>query len=281
MDADPKRMSQACRIYAALLRCYPLSFQQEYGATLAQQFRDEFRDVLASGKSLFRFWVFISFDFMRSLLMETQEEVVKMSKKNLPFYSTIITGVFTLITFSFTIFDLQHRFSSGWIIPFFLLPLMLIFGALALLGLTRARLHTSFFWLLSSLTMAIAGFISLVLILSLAGSLTDWRWVRTILNGMVALFGDEDRTFSAIYMGYYGIIAVFSIGLFVKRQWLPGMCLFGLAASWLLAYNFILSTPDWFVIPVTILATGSWFIMAWWLKQESAAASPGDSLETV
>ena len=78
--SDQKRMAKACRTYGVLLRNYPASFRREYGDTLALHFRDEYRSAQAAGKrlALLRFWIFILFDFMRSLMMEVQEEVTNM-----------------------------------------------------------------------------------------------------------------------------------------------------------------------------------------------------------
>jgi hypothetical protein len=63
--------TRAERIYASLLRLYPLGHRRDYGPLMLQTFRDEVREVLATSGSLgIAFWLAVSADVVRSVWRE-------------------------------------------------------------------------------------------------------------------------------------------------------------------------------------------------------------------
>ena len=63
--------SRAERLYVRLIRLYPVAFRQEYGAAMAQDFRDGVRDARQRGLwELLGFWVYILLDLGSSVPVE-------------------------------------------------------------------------------------------------------------------------------------------------------------------------------------------------------------------
>ncbi|MEE4193940.1 MAG: hypothetical protein V2J07_01955 [Anaerolineae bacterium] len=287
MDADLKRMAQASRIYDALLRCYPLSFQQEYGDTLAQQFRDEYRDVLASEKrlALFRFWVFIAYDFMRSLLMETQEEVISMFKPKFYMCAAIIAGMAAGFTFLFWAGPYTDVIEINFFIQLLIFPvLFLLMSALTLFGIVRATQSPLVFRILPILLL-----LSAFLFFPIPSKHPVRGWVCS--TAIEAVGGNEDTTFGIIFPAYFILLMAIGILALAKKKWLPGASLLVICLPIVLAYFgrllaidlpfFTTHVPDWFTLLYGILSAVGWFVIAGWLWKGQLAVSPADSMETV
>jgi hypothetical protein len=274
---DPERTAQACRTYGALLRYYPVSFQQEYGETLIQHFHDEYRNALASSKpfSLLGFWVFILFDFLRSLLMEVQEEVVKMFKKNFFVFCAIAAGMTLPLWYFLTgaLYTLKPYFltESGWFLFFTL-------GSLALFGVLNATRSHLLFQILPVLMVG-ASFVFLP-VPRQHSYLGTWGLLGSYL-------GFEEANMVRIAMvSYLILIALIGILMLVKRKWLPGVILVlmgilptGITALATIIPSFGESEDEWFVIPTIFLFTTAWFVIAWWLKKEREEISQPGTLE--
>lgn len=283
MTPDSKRMAQACRVYAALLRYYPISFQQEFGEIQALQFHDEYREVQASEKkfSILRFWLFIVCDFVRSLLREYLDEVIKMLKKNLFIYSAIASGALTLILINSLTGYLINSLDEGWRIQF-VFPFIQIFGAFTLLGVVKAKLNTPVFWVLSILVLLIAIWVSL---LYLAGGM-DSMWLADLLVPILdALFGDEDTGFGISIMGYFYSLVVFGVAVlvsnvFTKRNWLLAVCIIIIPLPMLLNRYIYQFVPGWLSTNISgILPAAAWFTIAWLLKKEHEERPLSEALE--
>lgn len=270
---DPERTAQACRFYSILLRLYPHAFQKEYGDTLILHFRDEHRHALSSNRhsSLLRFWIFILFDFLRSLLMEVQEEVVKMVKKNFYVYSAIAAGIATLLWIILVNapYTLKPYFfaESGWFLFFAL-------GSLALFGVLNATRSHLLFQILP-LLMMVASFVFLP-VPRQHSFLGTWGWMGSYL-GM-----DKENAIGFLLLSYLILIVVTGIIALVKRKWLPGVILvkmgivqLGLTAlvNWLYTIipSFGETEDEWLLILSILLFSAAWFVIAWWLKKESVS----------
>ncbi len=285
MDADPKRMAQACRIYAALLRCYPLSFQQEYGDTVAQQFRDEYRDVAASEKplSLFRFWMFIVFDFLHSFLREYQEEVARMVKKNFFVYCAIAAGLVTLLILPPTYQWFFHYDKLDMWSQLLFYPLFIGCGALASFGLATVSKSHLIFRVLPLILLAFA-----VSTIPIPVQNPPYGWVGR--PAFTFVYANEDRFLGRLLMAYFFLTMILCIAAFAKRKWLPGACLLAINLPMLipnLAYAISEDSPiveytwnrDWFTLFVVSVYLLAWFGIAWWLKKESGETPVQKALE--
>jgi hypothetical protein len=279
--SDQKRMAKACRTYGALLRAYPASFRRDYDDILVQHFRDEYRHALASGKRfpLLHFWVFILFDFLRSLLMEVQEEVVKMIKKNFFVYSAIAAGMASLL-WLFLIdapYTLKPYFlaESGWFLFFAL-------GSLALFGILNATRSHLLFQILPVLMLG-SSFVFLP-IPRQHSFLGTWGLLGSYL-GM-----EEAKVIDIVLVSYLILIALTGILMLVKRKWLPGVVLvmmgivpMGLTAlvNWLYTIipSFGETEDEWLLIFSVLLFSAAWFVIAWWLKKEREEISQPGRLE--
>ncbi|MEE4193941.1 MAG: hypothetical protein V2J07_01960 [Anaerolineae bacterium] len=271
MDTDPKRMAQACRIYTTLLRTYPASFQQEYGDTLAQQFRDEYRDVLASGESLFCFWIFIGFDFISSLLMETQEEVVKMFKKKIFTFSAIAAGIFTPMFFFFNIAHytyIDYRLNIPIWFQILIFTLVIGCGSLALLGMTVVTDNHLVFRILC--LMVLIGSFSFLPIPGEKDPFVGRRWGTAI----EFLGGNEDH--AIVIPGYIFTIVLISIITLIKRKWLPGVLLVsmvllpivinGFAQLFSIDIAFLeYNQHNWYTTGFIVYSGIAWFVIAGWM----------------
>lgn len=287
MDTDPKRTMKACRIYYALLRYYPASFQQEYGDTLAQQFRDKYRDVLALEKrlALFRFWLFIAYDFMSSLLLETQEEVLTMFKPKFYMCAAIIAGMAAGFTFLFLAGPYTDVIEINFFIQLLIFPvLFLLMSALTLFGIVRAAHSPLVFRILPILLL-----LSAFLFFPIPSKHPVRGWVCS--TAIEAVGGNEDTMFGIIFPAYFFLLLTIGILALVKKKWLPGASLLVICLPIVLAYLgrllgidfpfFTDRVPDWFTLLYGILSAVGWFVIAGWLWKGQRAVSPADSMETV
>ena len=284
MASDPKRTMQACRTYAALLRLYPNSFHQEFGGTLAQHFRDEFQDMQASGKSMFRFWVFILFDFIHSLMVEYQEEVVKMVKKNFYMYTAIALGILSFFTFIFWFGPYYDLIEIGFFMELLLFPnVFMLLSAVALFGIAQITNSHVIFRFLSILVFLASG---------LFFPIPHKHPVRgTVYSTAIEYIGgNEDTVFGIVFMGYFFLLLIFGILAMVKKKWLPGVSLLSLCLPVLIPYVSIwlsIKIPlvvqgegEWFAITYGVLSAAAWFMIARWFYRESKAAVLPGTLET-
>jgi capsular polysaccharide biosynthesis protein len=71
-DADKPEFSASRKIYAALLRAYPRRHREEYGAAMAQLFRDQCRDAWGESKNfgLLKLWLRVLPDLVSTSIME-------------------------------------------------------------------------------------------------------------------------------------------------------------------------------------------------------------------
>lgn len=282
MDADPKRTKKACRIYKTLLCYYPLSFQQEYGDTLAQQFRDEYRDVLASEKrlSLLRFWCFILVDFLRSLLIETQEEVLKMVKKNFYSFTAITAGLIAFTTFFIW-------FGPGIEMNFFLQLLLfpvlyILMSSLTLFGIVKATGSHFIFKALSIL---------LLLSALLFFPIPHMHPARgRVYSTAIEFFGgNEDSAFGLVFPAYFIMLLMIAVVALVKRKWVPGISLLVPTLPILVPYIgmwlsieipfFASSGIGWFAVLYCTLAGIAWFVIAGWLYKKNTVISLQNTVE--
>jgi hypothetical protein len=281
-DSDLERTAQACRAYEVLLNFYPASFRLAYGDILVQHFRDECRNALVSRKRfpLLHFWVFILFDFLRSLLMEVQEEVVKMVKKNFYVYSGIIASVATFLRVVSVPFDFNHLFTGSWIIMFILGALYMIFGSITLVGFVRKTLPNLFFRMLSILALIFGVFVTGVLILSVILSFKQWNWAIHLMNFMFRMSIIVYEPIAIIDYGYHIVFAVIGIGFLVKQKWLFAAFMFMIPLPFLVPHTRILLDHYlWSFIPTFTLSSIAWFVIAWWLKKEREEISQPGRLE--
>ena len=276
---DPERMAQACQTYIALLGLYPNSFQQEYSDILAQHFRDEYCEMQESGEPMFRFWIFIIFDFIRSLLREHQEEMVKMVKKNFFVYSAIAAGIAALL-WAFLVngpYTMKPYFlaESGWFLFFAM-------GSLTLIGVAKATQSHLLFRMLPIFMLG-ASFVFLPLPRAHSFKKT-WDWLGASL-GM-----DEQKAIGFLLISYFIVIGIIGIIALVKRKWLPGITLLsmivvpvGLTAfvNWLpmIIPSMGSKDNDWVIILSVFLFTVAWFTIAWWLKKENERMTTPATLE--
>ncbi len=288
MLPDPERTAQASRIYALLLKCYPVSFQQEYGDVLIRQFKDEHQDALAAGKqfSMLRFWWFIGFDFTSSLLMEIQEEVTKMMKKNFFVFCAIAAGLVTFIL----CFPMRssHYFINRnvdvWA-QYLIFPLFIGSGALTLYGIAKV----------SGSHLIIKGVALIVLFFSASLLPKPYNdpgrgWVpRPIFKFLEG--NNEDRVLTYFFAAYFLLIGIVSIAAFTKKKWLPGGCLFAMifpqflsiAVSWCSIDSPFISNmiwySDWYPKLYFSLLIAAWFAIAWWFYQEDGKTPVQEGLE--
>jgi hypothetical protein len=281
---DPERTAQACRFYGALLRAYPASFRRDYDDILVQHFRDEYRHALASGKRfpLLRFWVFILLDFLRSLLMEVQEEVVMMVKKNFYVYSAIAAGIFTPMMFFFRGAKynyIDHVLNIPYWFQILTQALFIGFGALALFGIAKATDSHFIFQLLSILVLISA-------VVLLPTPIFGGRGTGTVMSELNL---NEDHVAPYIFLGYFVLTGIIAIVALLKRKWLPGVTLLmyflpipiNIAGN-LLQFDFLFlvyGQPNWYSTLYIIFTGIAWFVIAWWLSRENKVASLPSVLE--
>ena len=277
-----ERTTKACRFYDVLLRFYPSSFRQEYGDTLTLQFRDEYSDSLETGKQLplVRFWLFIVFDFLSSLLMEYQEEVAEMFKKSFFVYSAIAAGIATLL-WAFLVnapYTLKPYFfaESSWFLLFAL-------GSLTLVGVVKATQSNPLFRFLPILVLGASfAFLPVPRKHSFIGT---WGWLVSYLGV------DEENAIGFLLFSYLILIVVTGIIALVKHKWLPGVILvtmgivpLGLTTlvNWLPTIIPTLgrNDNDWLTFLFILLFTAAWFVIAWWLNKENTTDSFPDTLDT-
>ena len=231
MTPDPKRTAQACRVYEALLRYYPISFQREYGGTLALQFKDEYCDVLANGEkfSLFRFWIFILFDFIHSLLAEVLEEVERMIKKNFFVFCAIAAGLATLLFLPFSSKGIFINDKVDMWMQLLTWPLFLGCGALALFGIAKLTGSHLIFRIFSLIVLVYA-----ISALPIPSKDPVHGWVGR--PAFTYLIANEDGIFGYDVVAYLILTLIIALAAFAKRKWLPGGCLL-VMNLWLLIPN--------------------------------------------
>ncbi len=71
-SCEPKPVALSCKIYDRLLALYPMEHRREYGALMAQLFRDQCRDAWtqARGWALLLLWLRTSVDLMKTSTLE-------------------------------------------------------------------------------------------------------------------------------------------------------------------------------------------------------------------
>ena len=274
---DTERIAQACRTYGALLRAYPASFRREYGDTLFQHFRDEYRHALASSRhsSLLRFWVFILLDFIPSLMREYQEEVIEMVKKHFYVYSAVAAGLGVPLWYFLT--GAPHTWKayflaeSGYFL-FFALGFLALF---AVLNATRSHL------LFQSLPLLLAGASFVFLPVPRPHSFLGKYRLLGIFLGL-----KEANMVSIAMISYFILITLTGILMLVKRKWLPGVILVlmaglptGITAMATIIPSFGETEDEWFVMPIFFLFMAGWFVVAWWLRKERVEISQPGTLE--
>lgn len=284
-ESDPKRTAQACRIYDAMLRFYPVSFQREYGDRLVLQFRDEYRNVLASGTrfSLFHFWIFILFDFMHSLLMEHQEVVVKMVKKNYFMYTAIAMGILVFLTFIFWFGPYYDMIEISFFVQLLLFPTsFMILSAITLFGIAQVTNSNVIFRLFTIFVL----FTSLLFF-----PIPHKNPVRgTIYSTAIEYIGgNEDTAFGIVFPVYFILLLTFAILALVKKKWLPGVSLLMLCLPVLIPYvgiwlsmeiPFVIQGEgERFAVSYGVLSAIAWFVIAWWFYKEYKETSPQGVLE--
>jgi hypothetical protein len=283
--ADPERTAQACRFYGALLQAYPASFRRDYDDILVQHFRDEYRHALVSRKRfrLLRLWVFILFDFLRSLLREYQEEVSTMVKKYFFVFCAIAAGIFTPMMFFFMGAKYDYYIDHVLIIPFWFQiltqALFVGFGALALFGIAKATDSHFIFQLLSILVLISAAVL-------LPTPIFGGRGTGTVMS---ELHLNEDHVAPYIFLGYFVLIGIIAIVALLKRKWLPGVTLLMvflpipiMIVGNLLQFDFLFlvyGQPNWYSTLYIIFTGIAWFVIAWWLSRENKVASLPSVLE--
>lgn len=284
---DPKRTAQAYRIYAAMLQLYPNSFQQAYGDRLALQFQNEYCDGLASGArfSAIRFWVFILFDFMHSLLREHQEEVVKMVKKNLYMYTAVAMGILSFLTFIFWFGPYYDMIEIGFFMELLLFPIVfMLLSAITLFGIAQVTNSHVIFRFLAILAFLTSG---------LFFPIPHKHLVRgTVYSTAIEYIGgNEDTAFGIVFVLYLILLLTFAILAMVKKKWLPGVSLLSLCLPVLVPYVGIwlsIEIPyvvqgegEWFAITYGVLSVAAWFVIAWWFYRENKAAALPETLKAV
>jgi hypothetical protein len=200
-----------------------------------------------------------------------------MFKKNFFIYCAIAAGVVTLVLFNSLTYYLVDRWEDGWLIGWALMPSLQLFGALTLLGLTKAIMPNLFFRILSVFILIIAIFVAL---LYLAGGL-DSMWLADLLIPiLVKLFGDEDTGFGISIMSYFYLVPILGIGGLIYRKWLPAVCLLMIPLPILVGRFAYQVVPDWLITNLTgILPAAAWFIIAWWMKKENETIASPEALE--
>jgi hypothetical protein len=272
-DSDLERTAQACRAYEVLLNFYPASFRLAYGDILVQHFRDEYRNALAAGKrlALLRFWVFILFDFLRSLLMEVQEEVVKMVKKNFFVFCAVAAGLVSLLQLLIGSRFIHTTDKVDMWGQLLFWPLFLGCSSLALFGIAKATGSHVIFKIFSLFVL-----ISAVSSLPIPSRNPSYGWVGR--PAFTYLFNNEDRIFGYFMTAYLLLTAIITIVALVKKQWLPGGCLLAMSITmWVPNIGYSLSedsfiventwNSDWYPLFLVVLSMAAWFTIAWWLNK--------------
>jgi hypothetical protein len=268
-----RRTAQACRTYGALLRYYPVSFQQEYGETLIQHFHDEYRNALAAGKrlALVRFWVFILLDFMHSLLREHQEEAVEMVKKNFFVFCAVAAGLVSLLQLLIGSRFIHTTDKVDMWGQLLFCPLFLGCTSLTLFGIAKATGSHVIFRIFSLFVL-----ISAVSSLPIPSRNATYGWVGR--PAITYLFNNEDRIFGYFLTAYLLLSVIISIVALIKKKWLPGGCLLAMNLTLLIpnvAYSLSENSPiventwnsDWYPLFIVILYVVGWFVIAWWLQK--------------
>ncbi|MEE4193942.1 MAG: hypothetical protein V2J07_01965 [Anaerolineae bacterium] len=285
MLPDPERTTQASRIYALLLKCYPASFQRSYGERLVLQFKDEHHDALVAGKrlSMLRFWLFIGLDFLHSLLKEVQEEVVRMVKKNFFVYCAIIAGfaVLLLIPIEYQGVQLDEKLDM-WVQLFFD-PLLIGCGALAFFGIAKVSKSHLLFRIPPLILLVFA-----VSMIPIPVQNPPYGWVGR--PAFTYLYANEDRFSGNLIAAYLLLSMVISIAVFAKKKWLPGVCLLAIFLPLSIpniAYSISEDSPivahtwgeNWYLFSLVSVYMIAWFGIAWWLHQEGGKTPVQGALE--
>lgn len=282
---DTERMAKACQTYGALLQAYPACFRREYADSMALQFRDECRTVLDSRKRfpLMRLWLFILFDFVRSLIREHQEEVATMVKKNFFMYTALAMAVLSFLTFIFWFGPYYDTIEIGFFAELLLFPILfMILSAITLFGLASS-IHSHVVFLVLTLLVLLSSLLFF--------PIPHTHPVRgTVYSTAIEYIGgNEDSAFGIIFTAYCLLLLTFAILSLGKKKWLPGIALLMLSLPVLIPYAAIwlsIEIPfikqgegEWFAITYGVLSLLAWFIIAWWFFRENKTTTLPDMLE--
>lgn len=267
-----KRTAKACRFYAALQRLYPPSFREEYGEMLTLQFRDEFDEVLTKGKRfvLVRFWLFIVFDLFYSSLEEYQQEIMCMDSKKFSTY-----GYFTAIltAFAWMVIWLGGNVSfigRSEIVSLSLFSLILIGGAITLLGVVEVVLQHKLFRVLSILLLVITG----VFVIENFYLITGFTWLPDLLG-----YAAFEFIYWFTMFGYFILVVTIGVSVLIKRKWLPAVSMLVVALPVLVNPLVNLFNAYWIITLFGVLSSAGWLLIGWWLKKENSTLSSAGTLE--
>jgi hypothetical protein len=144
VSARPPAPDAAERLYALLLRAYPASFRERFGAEMRQHFRDRRRDAAERGESAARFWLELAADSVRALpvehlaaLMERRRarsahDPVPLSQDRAMTFRRILGALLLAGAFGHVVVDVTHPHSSMGGFAILLTSLMFAAGAVLL-----------------------------------------------------------------------------------------------------------------------------------------------------
>jgi hypothetical protein len=133
------------RVYRALLIFYPADYRREYGADMAQVFRDMCRDSYRQGGvwGVLRSWLPVLLDLAITAFEEHRKEGIRMSKESLIHWSgpILIVGGLLFMVFSFSLLTTEVIWDARGIYE---IAFMMIVPALVLLATGLGGVYARF-----------------------------------------------------------------------------------------------------------------------------------------
>jgi len=106
MPKPPRILAISDAIYRKLLRLYPRAHREEYGALMAQLFRDQYRDAYREGRvpGILRLWRRTLSDLAKNSLLEQIEtkQIMHLDPRNRPMILLLVGLALGFLSFAFT-----------------------------------------------------------------------------------------------------------------------------------------------------------------------------------
>src|ERR1043165_1523489 len=106
MPKPPRILAISDAIYRKLLRLYPRTHREEYGALMAQLFRDQYRDAYREGRvpGILRLWRRTLSDLAKNSLLEQIEtkQIMHLDPRNRPMILLLVGLALGFLSFAFT-----------------------------------------------------------------------------------------------------------------------------------------------------------------------------------
>ena len=219
----------AMRTYSLLLHLYPVAFRDEYGAEMAQLFRDDMcRTWQAKGKlAVVGLWVLVLADLLRTATVEHLWEMVNMPRQKLLRFSGI-AGSFGGLLFALTIALTWRLTGRSLVSPLLVAGALLLttpFLGLGLYGLYRclpARVN-SLNRLFFALTLGGLFMLNIGSAVQMASTNLVVSWEIVVASGLffwvVGLLGLSMMAILTHALGRWSLAPMLVTGAFIALIW--------------------------------------------------------------